>query len=109
MQSLVALNALLSATALAVVCGCTAYRHYRECGIHGCPADAKITSEVSSLVAEHPELRTRVYVQTWDNVVYLSGRVTTDMQRDLADSIAHEPSGVRIVVDNVTVAADSGS
>ena len=58
---------------------------------------------------EHPELGNRVSVQTWDNVVYLSGRVTTDVQRDFAESLAHEPAGVQSVIDTMTVAADSGS
>lgn len=58
---------------------------------------------------EHPELGNRVYVQTWNKVVYLSDRVTTDVHRDFAESLAHEPAGVQSVIDTMTFAADSGS
>jgi hypothetical protein len=102
-------NTLVSVFAVAATSGCATYRDYREWGSHGCPPDARITGEVRSLLDEHPELGNRVYVQTWDNVVYLSGRVTTDTQRDFAESLAHEPAGVQNVIDTMTVAGTPGA
>ena len=54
------------------------------------------------------QLRARGYVQTWDGVVYLNGRVITDAERDAAESMAHEAAGGREVVSNLSVSADSG-
>jgi osmotically-inducible protein OsmY len=103
------LKAMTLALALLAVSGCAAYREYRDCGWAGCADDAKITQAVKSLLAQNWQVRDRVYVQTWGAVVYLTGRVTTDAQRDAAESIAHEPPGVRQVVSNLTVIADSGA
>ncbi len=81
--------------------GCDAYSAYRRCGFHGCPEDQRITAEIKTLVAEHPELLApnMVYVQTRDGVVYLSGQVATDLQRTTAEELARQPLGVRRVVD----------
>jgi osmotically-inducible protein OsmY len=80
--------------------GCAAYGVYRKCG-QGCPGDAKITAEVRSLLKQHPELGppNQVYVQTLDRVVYLSGQVATDMQRETADAVALQAASARQVVD----------
>jgi osmotically-inducible protein OsmY len=80
---------------------CTAYGVYRKCGYQGCPGDAKITDEVRSLLTQHPELGppNQVYVKTLDRVVYLSGQVATDLQRDTAESLALKANGARQVVD----------
>ncbi len=43
-----------------------------------------------------------------DSVVYLSGQVTTAIQRDSAELMAREVPGVRGIIDNVVATADSG-
>ena len=53
-------------------------------------------------------IRDRVYVQTIDGIVYLTGHVTTDMQRDKAELLAREAPGASRVVDTLTVTADAG-
>jgi len=76
---------------------------YRRCGFAGCPGDARITAEVRALVRQHPSLEApnTVNVQTLDHVVYLSGQVDTEVERSLAESIAHGVAGVRRVVNSM--------
>jgi osmotically-inducible protein OsmY len=45
----------------------------------------------------------QVYVQTLDGVVYLTGQVATDLQRDTAESAAHEASGVSRIVNTIAL------
>ncbi len=81
---------------------------FSKCGFDGCPGDAKITSEVSSLLERHPELEgsNTVYVQTLDHEVYLSGLVDTPLQRQTAQSIALQAPGVTRVVNMIGVNND---
>src|SRR6266853_3107592 len=85
--------------------GCAAYSAYRKCGSDGCPGDAKITAEVRSLLNQHPALGSpnQVYVQTLDGVVYLTGQVATDLQRDTAEAVAHEASGVSRLMNTIAL------
>jgi osmotically-inducible protein OsmY len=102
------MNKALHACALAAILalpGCAALREYAQCGYQGCPEDAGISSEVRTLLARHPSLGppNQIYVQTLDRVVYLSGQVATDLQRQTADSVAREAAGVRRVVNTVSL------
>jgi osmotically-inducible protein OsmY len=45
----------------------------------------------------------QVYVQTLDGVVYLTGQVATDLQRDSAEAVAHETSGVSRIVNTIAL------
>jgi osmotically-inducible protein OsmY len=85
--------------------GCAAYSAYRMCGSRGCPGDARITAEVRALLNQHPALAppNQVYVQTLDRVVYLTGQVATDLQRDTAESAAHEATGVSRVTNTIAL------
>ncbi|HEY4443808.1 MAG TPA: BON domain-containing protein [Steroidobacteraceae bacterium] len=80
--------------------GCAAYK---KCGFGGCPGDAEITAQVRALFERHPTLKppTLLEVQTLDHVVYLNGVVDTDLERQLAESIAHEAKGVTKVVNSI--------
>src|SRR5713226_8097448 len=80
--------------------GCAAYR---ECGFGGCPGDAEITAEVRALFDQHPVLEppNLLEVQTLDHVVYLNGVVDTDLERQTAESIAHQAKGVTKVVNSI--------
>ena len=98
--------ALVLALALALCLpGCTGYEAYRKCGWHGCPGDQSISAQVRSLLEQHPALGppNHVYVQTADGVVFLSGLVATDLQRETAESVAREASGVREVVNSIAL------
>ena len=102
------LNALGLGVVVATVAGCAAYHEYRECGAKGCASDARITNEVRAQLDQRQDLRADVHVQTWDGVVYLTGQVTTDMQRDAAERMAQNVRGVQRIIDTVTATADSG-
>jgi osmotically-inducible protein OsmY len=80
--------------------GCAAYK---KCGFGGCPGDAEITAQVRALFEHHPTLKppNLLEVQTLDHVVYLNGVVDTDLERQMAESIAHEAKGVRKVVNSI--------
>ena len=57
------------------------------------------------LLQQHPVLAApnQVYVQTLDRVVYLSGQVATDLQRDTAESAARKAAGAQRVVDSIAL------
>jgi osmotically-inducible protein OsmY len=102
-------NALTFTVVLITASGCAAIQTYRKCAAGGCPDDSRITAELRSWLNQRPDLgAAQVYVQTLDNVVCLSGQVTTVLQRDAVESMAREVPGVRGVNDNVVAIADSG-
>jgi osmotically-inducible protein OsmY len=82
---------------------CTAYATYSKCGVNGCPGDAEITIDVRALFDQHAALQppNTLNIQTLDRVVYLSGLVDTDLERQLAESVAHEATGVKRVVNSI--------
>jgi len=90
---------VLSAASLT---GCAVYG---RCGLHGCPGDAEITTQVRALFNQHPALEppNLLQVQTLDHVVYLYGMVDTGMESDLAVSIASAVPGVRQVQNSIVV------
>jgi len=85
--------------------GCTAYTAYRQCGFGGCPGDAKIAADVRALFAQHPALEppNLIDVQALDHVVYLYGLVDTDLERQMAESVALEAPGVARVVNSISL------
>jgi len=76
---------------------------YRKCGFAGCPGDASITADVRAQFRTHPALEppNLLHVQTLDHVVYLSGQVDTELERSLAESLAHDVAGVTRVVNSI--------
>jgi osmotically-inducible protein OsmY len=112
MTSLDSLGALgFVAVFTGTLSGCAALSEYRACGYAGSPDDAKITAQVDTLLSKQRNLLLaddQVYVQTIDGIVYLTGHVTTDMQRDKAELLAREAPGASRVVDTLTVTADAG-
>jgi osmotically-inducible protein OsmY len=94
------LPSLLCALALG---GCTSYSDLRDCGWRGCAGDPQITQLVRAQLDQHAELRApnQVSVQTLQRVVYLTGQVSTDMQRQVAASVAAHVPGVKKVVNNI--------
>jgi osmotically-inducible protein OsmY len=89
--------------AITVTAALPACAVYRKCGLSGCPGDARITAEVRALLDQHAALGppNLIRVQTLDRVVYLSGQVSTDLQREIAQSIALEAPGVARVVNSL--------
>lgn len=84
---------------------CAGLARYGSCGFHECPEDAALSGQVRAALARHPELRApnRLYVQTLDHVVYLTGEVSTDLQREIAESVAAHTPGTRRVVNDVSI------
>jgi len=89
--------ALLLAGALP---GCAVYN---KCGVRGCAGDAEITAQVRAMFGRYPALEppNQIGVQTLDHVVYLSGVVNTDLERQMAESVAQEVTGVKRVVNSI--------
>ncbi len=77
---------------------------YDKCGLEGCAGDANVTSNVRTLIDEHPELGSNsIDVQTLDHVVYLNGEVSTGMDSRTAESVALSAAGVTRVVNLISV------
>jgi osmotically-inducible protein OsmY len=95
-----AISALILAVAAVSPSGCAVYR---KCGLDGCPGDAHITAEVTARFNHYAELEppNLVYVQTLDRVVYLTGQVNTETERDLAKTVAQQVPGVTRVVNSI--------
>jgi osmotically-inducible protein OsmY len=81
-----------------------------KCGFSGCAGDAKVTSDVRALFNQHPVLEDRnlIDVQTLDHAVYLYGVVDTDLERQLAESVALTAPGVVRVVNAIGLNNISG-
>lgn len=83
------------------ISGCAAYR---ACGLRGCAGDAQITSSVQASIDQYPELGPNLIdIQTIDHVVYLYGLVDTEVQRQLAESVALGTPGVLRVVNTIAL------
>jgi osmotically-inducible protein OsmY len=81
------------------VSGCATFG---KCDSDDCRADAKITSEVQTVLDRHPELGDplSIQVQTKDRVVYLNGQLEDVAQADAA-SLAAQVPGVNSVVNSI--------
>jgi osmotically-inducible protein OsmY len=98
-------HALALLPALVALTGCAGYEAYRKCGWQGCAGDAQITRAVQLLLKEHPALGppNQLHVQTSDRVVFLTGQVATDYQREEAESVARAAPDVRQVINTVAL------
>jgi osmotically-inducible protein OsmY len=76
-----------------------------QCTSQECRNDAKITADIQAKLKEHRELGgpNSVYVQTRGGVVYLTGQVATDLQRQTAESVVREVPGVGEVVNSIAI------
>jgi osmotically-inducible protein OsmY len=93
---------MLSFGIIGALSGCATYN---KCGFRGCPGDAGITARVEAQLVQYPALEApnSVRAQTLDHVVYLYGLVDTDLERQLAESVAVEAAGGARVVDSIAV------
>jgi len=101
------MRASMRATALCLclACALTGCASFGRCGPGECSADAKISTEVRTLLAQSPALETPnlVSVQTMHGVVYLSGLVSTPYQIAEAGSIAERAPGVTCVQNMLSI------
>jgi osmotically-inducible protein OsmY len=66
--------------------------------------DAEITSKIKARFIGDPDVKALdISVETEEGVVYLTGRVETQFQKDEAERIARETSDVRDVVNHIQV------
>ena len=74
-------------------------------GLSASPGDDRVSAHVRAQLAQCPSLRSpdSLRVQTYGRVVYLTGQVDSDEQRELAESIASEVAGVARVVDTISL------
>lgn len=95
---------ILAAAVAASLGGCAVLDTWHKCGA-GCPGDAAMSAQVRARLDQYPELLApnRVYVSTLDRIVYLSGEVATDLQRETAESVARATPGVPRVVDLISL------
>jgi len=76
------------------------------CNAAACAADAKITVAVKERLGLHDALKVEpvaISVQTIGGVVYLGGVVDTELQRQVAEEVAHEAPGVTRVENRIGV------
>jgi osmotically-inducible protein OsmY len=68
-------------------------------------ADSKITAEVRNLFTHYPVLEppNLIDVQTVHRVVYLYGTVDTELQRELAESVARQAKDATKVVNAIGI------
>ena len=82
--------------------GCASYEN---CGLGGCPGDKELTAAVESAFKDHSDLQppNMIKIQTINHTVYLYGIVATDLQRQMAESVAQDVPGVTKVVNSISV------
>ena len=101
---------MVGLVAASAFCGCATYGDSSRCRDATCAEEARVTTEVERRIREQRDLNppNQIYAQTVGGTVYLSGQVTTDVQRYEAERIAQQVGGVRHLVDMLMVTADSG-
>jgi osmotically-inducible protein OsmY len=96
MRSIISVSVIIL---LSVLQGCATFE---KCGFSGCPGDAKVTADVEAQLRQYADLNL-LHVQTLDNVVYLTGDVSTGLQRDHAEEVARQASDGARIVDSISV------
>jgi len=76
-----------------------------QCTSAQCQEDAKITAAVKEHLKAYRELSApnRVDVETRGGVVYLTGQVISELQRDTAQRVAEQTPGVGQVVNSISL------
>jgi hypothetical protein len=76
-----------------------------KCGLEGCADDRQISAQVKALLNAHPELGPpgSISVETLNGVVYLDGLVTGGLEKRSVESIVLQASGVKRVVNGISV------
>jgi osmotically-inducible protein OsmY len=105
------INVLAGVSCSLMLSACAGFAELRQCGFDGCGTDPRIAAEVRNELTQRRSIGPPgyVYVQSLGGVVYLTGHVLTDTERNAAVSIARNTRGVQRVVDMVNVRADEGA
>lgn len=96
---------VLACLVAGTLAGCVGNRAVDRCAAGGCTGDARLTAEVEARLGQHPELRppNLIYVRAHDGVVYLSGLVSTELQREIAVDAARQAPGERRVLNDIGI------
>jgi osmotically-inducible protein OsmY len=96
---------VLAAAGLMGACTTTTNRAVTGCANSACTGDPQLAARVEAQIYRHPELRppNMIYVRAHDGVVYLSGEVSTELQREIAVASAREVPGERRVLDDIGI------
>lgn len=98
-KSIIAASALLSSL---VLVGCASTPHHESTGQY--IDSSALTLKVKTKLLEDKKVKSLpITVNTYDNVVQLSGFVDTQYQKDRAERIARSVEGVTSVKDNLVV------
>jgi osmotically-inducible protein OsmY len=98
-------NPLVTAFILMLVAALQGCVSSSQCTSAECQADAKITAAVKEHLKAYRELAApnRVDVETRGGVVYLTGQVISELQRDTAQRVAEQTPGVGQVVNSISL------
>jgi osmotically-inducible protein OsmY len=71
----------------------------------GCSRDAQITAAARAELSQHADLNASgpISVRTRNGVVYLSGLVATELQKEDAESLVAQMDNVKRVINNIAV------
>jgi osmotically-inducible protein OsmY len=97
--------AVIAVGLAAALSGCATFQAGQKCESGGCGSDAQTSAAVEQSLDLHPELGAPgdLRVETINHVVYLNGMVYTDLQRDIANSIALMASNNAPIVNSIAV------
>jgi len=99
------LKLAIGMVALSALAGCAAFP---KCGFSACQGDADISAAVEARLIQHPALEppNLLRVQSHDHIVYLYGLVDTDLEREIAESVALGTPGVIKVVNSIGISGN---
>lgn len=108
MSQLIACKGRAAASAMvlaAALSGCATFQAGQKCDSAGCGSDAQVSAAVEQSFAMHPELGAPgdLQVETLNHVVYLNGIVYTDLQRNIANTVALMASNNAPIVNSIAV------
>lgn len=97
-----ALAAAVTAIAVLSTAGCAVMRDQQTVGAY--VDDATITTQVKARMLDNPAVAgTSISVETLNGTVMLSGFAKSNAERNLAESIARDVTGVKLVKNEIAV------
>jgi len=97
-------RAVSAVLAIVLACALSSCATTSKCGASGCEGDARIKQQVEDVIHRNQAIQPwSITVQAIDGVVYLYGTVDTGLQRNVLEEEAAAVSGVKRVVNSITV------
>ena len=96
------LTAIVAAVALLSATGCAVTRDQQSAGAY--VDDTVITTQIKSRMLNHKDVAgTSISVETLNGTVMLSGFAKNSMERAVAEKIARDVNGVRVVKNDIVI------